>query len=836
MTRSIRFLAIAVTLCVLSTGAATGQETMYALKTQAYGYSTYPSEIEIVDLSTLTSTGSFSLGSRAVMSLAVAPDQSTLYVADFWDGGQVGVYTTGGSFLTDISLPGARDLVLSDDGSKLYAVSTQYISEIDIATRTVTRSTPLIGAHIGVSIALSPDGSTLAVCSTYLSTGSIYLVDTTTMAINTTITVAKPGGENGAYGDVTFIDDTRLLMYDNNYDMLYQFDVNAGTQVTAGTIAMTIDYASSVNINNALCYSSVSQRAYVHRDSPDEMYIFDPAAGTGTTLGGFTEGPFVSALSTDDSRLYMASYVGSLGTADQMSLLDVSTGALNYGVFSFGDTAMHVRDMVIMPPPPKHWASAAGGLWDVAGNWSPVGAPGSGVATWVDPALGVTITGPAGATSVGSLTIGATSAGIASLELQASGPLTATGPVQITSKGRLAGTGILNAQGGITNDGVIDLDDGLQLVGGTLTNRGILFGGGVVGNALSNGADGQVRVAAGEWMVFTAAAANSGKIEVLGGDVEFVAGLNNQGAVFARNGVLRFGTGLANNGSVGISFGVTDVFGDVTNKSAGQVVVSGGASVTFYDDVFNDGEIRVSPGGSAVFFGSFSGANGTTGPGAIYMEGDLRPGHSPAVITFGGDVVFGSGAGLEVEIEGSGTGEFDRVEIAGAASLSGLLDVLVADGYVPEPGTAFEVLTCGSLQGQFNHQGLENVAGYPGLWFRANYGPDSLSLLASALTGDGNLDGRVGLSDLAMLADNYGMAGGATWWHADFNDDGNVGLADLAALADNYGNRIAGASVPEPAALALLAMGTLALGRRRRAGPVQNGTHCPGKRSRRSDP
>ena len=53
---------------------------------------------------------------------------------------------------------------------------------------------------------------------------------------------------------------------------------------------------------------------------------------------------------------------------------------------------------------------------------------------------------------------------------------------------------------------------------------------------------------------------------------------------------------------------------------------------------------------------------------------------------------------------------------------------------------------------------------------------------------DANLDGQVGLADLAALADNYGIATGAFWRQGDFTGDQAVGLADLLALADNYGS------------------------------------------------
>jgi len=91
-----------------------------------------------------------------------------------------------------------------------------------------------------------------------------------------------------------------------------------------------------------------------------------------------------------------------------------------------------------------------------------------------------------------------------------------------------------------------------------------------------------------------------------------------------------------------------------------------------------------------------------------------------------------------------------------------------------------------------------------------------LTVLPGPLVGDANLDAQVGIADLVALADNYGLAFGASWEQGDFNGDGIVGIADLAAIADNYG-QTGGGTVPEPTTLLLLlAVGGIALGRRRR--------------------
>ncbi len=82
--------------------------------------------------------------------------------------------------------------------------------------------------------------------------------------------------------------------------------------------------------------------------------------------------------------------------------------------------------------------------------------------------------------------------------------------------------------------------------------------------------------------------------------------------------------------------------------------------------------------------------------------------------------------------------------------------------------------------------------------------------------GDASLDGQVSLADLSALAGNWNQAGG--WSEGDFNGDGVITLADLSALAGEWGwTRGAGqAVVPEPASLAMAAMGMLVLAVRRR--------------------
>ncbi|MFP4052280.1 MAG: PEP-CTERM sorting domain-containing protein [Phycisphaerae bacterium] len=97
----------------------------------------------------------------------------------------------------------------------------------------------------------------------------------------------------------------------------------------------------------------------------------------------------------------------------------------------------------------------------------------------------------------------------------------------------------------------------------------------------------------------------------------------------------------------------------------------------------------------------------------------------------------------------------------------------------------------------------------------------NLGDLLYGIPGDANLDGKVSLADLSALAGNWGSAS-VGFVEGDFNDDNNVSLADLSALAGNWGfgtetgTAMAPSAVPEPATLALLAVGCAGIVRRKR--------------------
>ena len=144
-------------------------------------------------------------------------------------------------------------------------------------------------------------------------------------------------------------------------------------------------------------------------------------------------------------------------------------------------------------------------------------------------------------------------------------------------------------------------------------------------------------LAAGQRMHFTnnlVTHSNSGRIEAIGSaftgqaEIEFDALLVNQastGVIVLRNALARFDGGLDNVGGLGVSFGITDIFGDVTNQLGATITLSGNADVTFWDDVDNLGTFQVSAG-STVRLQRVA----ATGDGHHGQWADLRRGGSRA--------------------------------------------------------------------------------------------------------------------------------------------------------------------------------------------------------------
>jgi T5SS/PEP-CTERM-associated repeat protein len=335
-----------------------------------------------------------------------------------------------------------------------------------------------------------------------------------------------------------------------------------------------------------------------------------------------------------------------------------------------------------------------------------------------------------------------------------------------------------------------------------ITNQGLVTGDGQIGGTFTNAVTGELRAQAGRSLRLTGANnTNAGQIKLFGGELEFTQNLTNSASGFiSGNGSLIVGGGFVNQGTMNFA-GTANIDGAMTNAVGGKIISGGGGATIFYDDVINNGEIRISTNGFTVFFGAVSGSGTFTGTGTVNFEGDLSPGNSPGAVNFAGDVVLGPEATLQIELGGTSAGtQYDQINVTGELMLDGTLEVSLINGFTPSAGQTFDILNWGSLAGAFSSFVLPALDGLA--WNTSQLASGTLTV---AIPGDFNFDGTVGAADYVVWRKGVGVATtpeNYDLWRVNFGRTvGDGGVSN--------------ATVPEPAAALLTVLGVALVSRRR---------------------
>lgn len=195
------------------------------------------------------------------------------------------------------------------------------------------------------------------------------------------------------------------------------------------------------------------------------------------------------------------------------------------------------------------------------------------------------------------------------------------------------------------------------------------------------------------------------------------------GLITARNALISAPL-TTNDGAIAFTAGTNDVLGKLTNN--GSLTITAGATVTFNDDIEQNGTFVIRQLGvttsTAIFLGAFSGS-GFTGGGTAYIEGDLTPGNSPTLATstttalYDGSLALAPTSRTILELAGLTPGtDYDQLQITGDLSLSGTLDLRLLSDFIPPyfPYT-FNLITAASITGNFD-QILLPTQFYAGGW------------------------------------------------------------------------------------------------------------------------
>ncbi len=180
---------------------------------------------------------------------------------------------------------------------------------------------------------------------------------------------------------------------------------------------------------------------------------------------------------------------------------------------------------------------------------------------------------------------------------------------------------------------------------------------------------------------------------------------------------------------------------DVALNNTGTVqVLTGTLSLSSFTQ--NGGATMLSGGmlagsGSPLNFYFYGGALQGTGivtGNVVNTGGIVAPGSSPGVLRIAGNYTQGPTGTLNIELGGvvSGT-QHDLLDVTGAASLSGALDVSLINGFTPISGTVFRIVNFSTRSGDFITETGTNLGW---LTLRPTYSSDHLSLIAGTAIPD----------------------------------------------------------------------------------------------------
>jgi fibronectin-binding autotransporter adhesin len=322
-------------------------------------------------------------------------------------------------------------------------------------------------------------------------------------------------------------------------------------------------------------------------------------------------------------------------------------------------------------------------------------------------------------------------------------------------------------------------------------SNSIVFGGGTLRT-----------LAAGTEARSISVSALGGTIDTNGFDSTFSGNMTGPGGLTKTGaGTLSVpGTNLDFSGPANVDEGVLRVNG---NSQLTTWNVDSGGTLEAASGLFFSETVTVDPAGQFLLTGGTLSVNTVQGD-LTNQGGTLAPGTSPGSTTITFDYIQQSGATLEIEIGGANVEtDFDFVNVGGTATLAGILDVSLINGFTPNAGQQFTVLSAGNIVNNGLVLGGAAAGSFNLLMSSTTV---TLEMITPGLPGDFNQDGIVDAADYVVWRKNGGTVEEFNLWRDHFGDTlGSGGGAGGGGVSSNS------ARVPEPSAIALwaIALGVL---------------------------
>jgi hypothetical protein len=806
--------------------------------------------------SQLNTTSSIQFTSAATLTVQAGADVTSNNFIDIAGGpGDVTVLVDGlGSTLTATAAGPFNSLGTSGNAILTFSNNAAGNFPAGFLIGAIASSAGTLNVQSGATLAsgnlqVGSSGADVAVANVNVAGGSITQSGSSALHIGITsvtdtldtVTVSAGGSFTTGTGGTTVNTSGRLNINGGTFNANGNLDISGIATLTAGatlTVApgrsTALNAGSTLNITDSTVnLGTLNQNGgIINFNSGFLSYTGNLTVGTGGVLG--------NSLTLDFSRTLSITGTTTINPQRQLALTggSLTTASIaNNGTFNFTSGTLTLAG-------PAGLTIGSGGS---LGSSVTLGANQTlAVSNSTTLNAGTSLTLNGGAFSSASLTNSGT------LNL-ASGSLTVSGAtINQPTATMIVGDGLYNFAGGLTNSGEIKLAGGAaRLIGGPITNAKLIRGDGRIDNNLTNTATGELRAEAGKTLLFTGTiATNAGRINLQGGTVQFTQPLTNGASgLITGTGFLYADSGLTNAGQLQLSAGFTSVYGNVTNNN--KITITGGGTATFYDAlVMSPGStFQTSTNSTSVFFGPVTGTGAFTGPGVKNFEGGGPGSLLGTIATITGTTRVGPGTTVEtgsfheasVLIEGTllltpnlntaqNTSRTSFLQIDPSGLLSLTDNNLIVDYASTSPiYTLISYLQAGQVTTNGDFNGLPTTVAIAesadlGLTDFNGIPVDDTTVIAKyTYVGDANLDGQVDSLDYERIDLAIGNSGALGTAQGDLNYDGNVDALDYEQVDLNIGNGVgsplAAVFIPEPTALAPLALLPLLSTRLPRAKP-----------------